>query len=157
MVLSKWSEDERIVVLSGAGLSSASGVPTFREADGLWERHRLEDVATPEAWLRDRDLVRCFYDARREAVARVQPNPGHHALVRLQTALGPARVMLVTQNIDGLLGRAGAPDVIELHGSLGLLRCEWDESHPHLAISGPQPPEARCTHCGAPLRPAVVW
>lgn len=150
-------EQAQFVVLSGAGLSSASGVPTFRDGNGLWENHRIEDVATPDAWFRNRELVRRFYDARRAAVAKAQPNAGHLALARLQQELGPERVMLVTQNIDGLLTRAGAPEVIEMHGSLAQLRCEFDESHPLVAISGPQPPDGKCAICGSLLRPAVVW
>ncbi len=145
-----------VVVLSGAGLSAASGVPTFRGAGGLWEGHAVEDVATPEAWVRDATLVRRFYDARRAGVARVAPNAGHYALARLQRALGPARVLLVTQNIDGLLGVAGAPEVLEMHGALRKLRCAAREDHPWVDIVGDQDPRARCA-CGAPLRPAVVW
>lgn len=149
--------DARVVVLSGAGLSKASGVPTFRDADGLWEGHRVEDVATPGAWLRDREIVRRFYDQRRIACARVEPNRGHAALARLQRTLGPDRCALVTQNIDGLLGRAGAPDVIEMHGSLWRLRCEADEEHPRHPVEGRQDRDARCALCGALLRPDVVW
>lgn len=147
----------RVVVLSGAGLSAASGVPTFRGAGGLWEGHRVEDVATPEAWRRDPTLVRRFYDMRRIALAGIVPNPGHHALARLQHAWGPARVTLVTQNIDGLLGLAGAPEVIEMHGALRSLRCDADEAHPRVDVSGAQDPAARCGACGGALRPAIVW
>lgn len=146
----------RIVVLSGAGLSAPSGVPTFRDANGLWEGHRVEDVATPDAWERDAELVRRFYDARRLACARVRPNPGHAALARLQAALGP-RVLLVTQNIDGLLGAAGCVDTIEMHGSLWKLRCEHAEGHPWVDVRGEQDPDAACAECGGRLRPAVVW
>lgn len=144
------------VVLSGAGLSAASGVPTFRGAGGLWEGYDVQQVATPEAWERDPDLVRRFYDARRTALEGVRPNPGHDALVRLQDQLGPHRVVLVTQNIDGLLGAAGAKEVLEIHGALRSLRCERDEDHPWVPVAGPQDPEARCG-CGGRLRPAVVW
>lgn len=145
----------RIVVLSGAGLSAASGVPTFRGAGGLWEGHRFEDVATPEAWQRDPALVRRFYDERRVGMAHARPNAGHHALAKLQTAR-PEHVTLVTQNIDGLLGEAGAPDVIEMHGAIRSLRCARDEAHAWVPVSGRQDPEATCG-CGAPLRPAIVW
>lgn len=149
--------DARVVVLSGAGLSKASGVPTFRDADGLWEGHRVEDVATPAAWTRNRELVRRFYDLRRNACARVEPNPGHLAMARLQQTLGPARCALITQNIDGLLQKGGCPDVIEMHGSLWRLRCEYDEHHPRVPVHGDQDPQARCEDCGALLRPDVVW
>ncbi|MDP2315809.1 MAG: NAD-dependent deacylase [Pseudomonadota bacterium] len=146
----------RVVVLSGAGLSAASGVPTFRGAGGLWEGHAVEDVATPEAWRRDPELVRRFYDARRSALTGVVPNAGHRALVRLQAAWGTERVLLVTQNIDGLLGVAGAQEVLEMHGALRKLRCSASEGHPWVDIVGDQDRTARCA-CGAPLRPAVVW
>ncbi|MFZ5477757.1 MAG: NAD-dependent deacylase [Myxococcota bacterium] len=145
----------RVVVLSGAGLSAASGVPTFRDANGLWEGHRVEDVATPEAWWRDPATVRRFYDERRVACAKVSPNAGHNALARLRAAWG-ARVTLVTQNIDGLLGAAGCDDVVEMHGSLWHLRCEHDETHPWVPVRGPQDADATCA-CGGRLRPAVVW
>lgn len=147
----------RVVVLSGAGLSAASGVPTFRGAGGLWEGHRVEDVATPEAWRRDPTLVRRFYDMRRVAIAGVVPNAGHHALARLQHAWGAARVTLVTQNIDGLLGLAGAPEVIEMHGALRKLRCDADEAHPWVDVAGAQDTSVRCGVCGGVLRPAIVW
>lgn len=146
----------RVVVLSGAGLSAASGVPTFRGGGGLWEGHAVEDVATPQAWVRDPRLVRRFYDERRAGVAAARPNAGHHALVRLQQVWGPERVLLVTQNIDGLLGAAGAAEVLEMHGALRKLRCEAREDHPWVDVVGAQDPELRCA-CGAALRPAVVW
>lgn len=146
----------KVVVLSGAGLSAASGVPTFRDGDGLWEGHDVTEVATPEAWVRDRTLVRRFYDDRRVACAAVRPNPGHLALARLQEAWGSERVVLVTQNIDGLLRKAGCTDVIEMHGSLWRLRCDRDPAHPRVAVDGRQDPEARCA-CGGWRRPAVVW
>ena len=144
------------VVLSGAGLSAASGVPTFRGAGGLWEGHAVTDVATPEAWERNPELVRRFYDARRLAMRGIVPNAGHEALVRLQATLGADRVLLVTQNIDGLLGLAGAREVLEIHGALRSLRCERDEDHPWTSVSGEQDPDARCG-CGGRMRPAVVW
>lgn len=145
----------RIVVLSGAGLSAASGVPTFRGAGGLWEGHRFEDVATPEAWLRDPALVRRFYDERRVGMAHAKPNAGHYALARLQ-AERPNDVTLVTQNIDGLLNEAGCTDVIEMHGAIRSLRCAWEEGHAWVPVSGYQDAEVRCA-CGGPLRPAIVW
>ena len=148
---------ERVVILSGAGLSAASGVPTFRGSDGLWEGHRFEDVATPEAWTRDAELVRTFYDERRLACEQVEPNDGHRALAELQRAWGPDRVVLVTQNIDGLLQRARCPQVIEMHGSLSRLRCEHDETHPHVPVSGRQSRTLSCTVCAGRMRPAVVW
>lgn len=149
--------DGPVLFLSGAGLSAPSGIPTFRGADGLWEGHDISEVATPEAWVADPGLVRRFYDARREGVARAHPNAGHSALARLQAAWGTDRVRLVTQNVDGLLQRAGAIDVVEMHGSLWQLRCEAHEEHPHVPVTGPQDPAGRCARCGAALRPAIVW
>jgi NAD-dependent deacetylase len=146
-----------LVVLSGAGLSAASGLSTFRDAGGLWEGHRVQDVATPEAWARDPALVRHFYDERRLGAEGVAPNAGHLALARLQRAVGPEGVVLVTQNVDGLLQAAGAVDVIEMHGGLSRLRCERAEAHPRVPVRGRQDPSARCAACGAPLRPDIVW
>ncbi len=150
-------EGRRVVVLSGAGLSKASGIPTFRDADGLWEGHAITEVATPEAWAADPARVRRFYDQRRIAVAAALPNDGHFALARLQHALGVKRCTLITQNIDGLLQKAGAEHVLEMHGSLFRLRCEASADHPTVGIFGAQPPDQRCTRCGAALRPDVVW
>jgi len=150
-------EGTRVVVLSGAGLSQASGIPTFRDSDGLWEGRSIEEVATPEGWQADRELVRTFYDQRRIACAQVLPNPGHEALARLQHALGVKRCTLVTQNIDGLLQKASAADVIEMHGSLWRLRCEREATHPLIGVYGAQSREARCSVCDAMLRPDVVW
>ena len=147
----------RIVVLSGAGLSRASGIPTFRDADGLWEGHDILQVATPAAWQRDRALVRKFYDERRSSCAAVIPNEGHTALARLQHTLGTKRCTLVTQNIDGLLQKASADEVIEMHGSLFRLRCSSHADHPRISIFGPQSSDRRCTICGAFLRPDIVW
>jgi len=147
----------RIVVLSGAGLSKPSGIPTFRDADGLWEGHDITEVATPEAWFRDRELVRTFYDHRRVACANVLPNPGHDALAALQHNLGAKHVTLVTQNIDGLLQKASAEDVIEMHGSLWRLKCEHDDGHPRVGVYGPQSRTAVCSTCGVLMRPDVVW
>lgn len=150
-------EGRRVVVLSGAGLSKASGIPTFRDAEGLWEGHDVTTVATPEAWEATPDRVRRFYDERRIACAPVLPNDGHFALSRLQHALGVKRCTLITQNIDGLLQKASAEHVIEMHGSLFRLRCSADVEHPMVGVFGPQNPDATCRICGAPMRPDVVW
>lgn len=145
----------RIVVLTGAGVSAESGVPTFRDADGLWEGHRVEDVATPQAFSRDPDIVQGFYDLRRKALDVVAPNPAHEALARLQREhAGP--VDLVTQNIDDLLERAGCTDVIHMHGRLRTAWCttcgERCDSPARLLDDPP------CPQCGAlTLRPDVVW
>ncbi len=144
----------RIVVLTGAGISAESGVPTFRDADGLWEGYRVEEVATPEAFDHDPDTVQRFYDARRVALATVEPNPAHHALAALETALGD-ELLVVTQNIDDLHERAGSTRVTHMHGELRSALCcgcrrrtPWDGELAH----GPA-----CADCGAVLRPDVVW
>ncbi len=146
-----------LLVLSGAGLSAASGVPTFRDKDGLWEGHEITQVATPSAWFDDRDLVRRFYSERRLACAQVEPNAGHFALAELQNTLGSDQVVLITQNIDGLLQRAGCQEVVEMHGSLWRLRCEESPYHPIIEFEGAQDGSELCAQCGSALRPDVVW
>jgi NAD-dependent protein deacetylase/lipoamidase len=144
-----------IVVLTGAGISAESGVPTFRDADGLWEGHRVEDVATPEAYDRQPTTVHRFYDARRAVLAAVEPNPAHHALARLEQAVGD-QLLVVTQNIDDLHERAGSTRVLHMHGELRSALCRscrgrfpWEED------LGDFPP---CPGCGTTeLRPDVVW
>src|SRR5690349_7582272 len=112
-----------IVVLTGAGISAESGVPTFRAADGLWEGHRVEDVATPEGFERDPGNVQRFYDARRRALASVQPNTAHLALARLERAIGDD-LLVVTQNVDDLHERAGTRNLVHMHGELLRALCE---------------------------------
>lgn len=144
----------RLAVLTGAGVSAESGVPTFRDAQtGLWARYRPEELATPEAFARNPRLVWEWYAWRRQLVAEAQPNAGHRALVSLQQRF--ADLALITQNVDGLHQRAGAHDVIELHGNIARIVCSrgcgpCSEFDPR----GAPPP---CPHCGAPLRPDVVW
>lgn len=116
----------RVVVLTGAGISAESGIQTFRAADGLWEEHRVEDVATPEGFARDPALVQAFYNARRRQLQQpeIAPNAAHLALAKLEEALGD-RFLLVTQNIDNLHERAGNRNVIHMHGELLKVRCAW--------------------------------
>ena len=145
----------RIVVLTGAGVSAESGVPTFRDADGLWEGHRVEDVATPEAYDYRPSVVHRFYDARRRALAAVDPNPAHRALARLEGELGDD-LLVVTQNIDDLHERAGSKRITHMHGELLSALCRACRSrvrwHHDLADLPP------CPRCGAcELRPDVVW
>ena len=145
----------RVVVLTGAGVSAESGVPTFRDADGLWEGHRVEDVATPEAYDHQPSVVHRFYDARRAALATVDPNPAHLALARLEEALGDD-LLVVTQNIDDLHERGGSTRLVHMHGRLRSAWCracdgrtDW---HDELADHPP------CPRCGVTeLRPDVVW
>jgi NAD-dependent deacetylase len=146
----------RIVVLTGAGVSAESGVPTFRGPDGLWEGHRVEDVATPEAFRRDPRLVQTFYDARRAALGRVAPNPAHLALARLD-AEWPGDFLLVTQNVDDLHERGGSRRLLHMHGELRSAWCTaCDARQPAPAELLPAPP---CRACGMPgrLRPDIVW
>ncbi|ADD76675.1 NpdA [Pantoea ananatis LMG 20103] len=148
----------RIVVLTGAGISAESGINTFRAADGLWEEHRVEDVATPEGFRRDPALVQRFYNARRQQLQQpeIQPNAAHLALAELEQVLGD-NFLLVTQNIDNLHERAGNSRVLHMHGELLKVRCansgqviDWHED-----VTA----EDRCTCCQFPsvLRPHVVW
>src|SRR5262245_32465939 len=146
----------RVAVLTGAGVSAESGLPTFRGDGGLWEGHRVEDVATPEAFARDPDLVWRFYNMRRAKLWTVRPNPGHVALVDMERRWGSDQFVLSTQNIDGLHRAAGSLRVLELHGNLARVRCtgcDRAESRPGEDL-GPLP---RCGACGELLRPDIVW
>ncbi|MEE4146088.1 MAG: NAD-dependent deacylase [Halieaceae bacterium] len=146
----------RVVILTGAGISAESGVPTFRDADGLWERHDPMDIATPEAFRRDPALVYRFYNARRAQLARVQPNAAHKALARLQRDF-PGEVFLVTQNVDDLHERGGSPQVCHMHGELRAMSCTACERSMH--VEGDFDGASSCPACGAggKLRPDVVW
>ncbi len=145
----------RIVVLTGAGISAESGVPTFRDAGGLWEGHRVEDVATPEAFDRDPETVLRFYDARRRALAGVQPNAAHRALARLEATAG-IDLLTVTQNVDDLHERAGSLSLIHMHGELRRARCTRCDARPIWDADLLHRPA--CPVCGRPaLRPDVVW
>ena len=146
---------ERIVVLTGAGVSAESGVPTFRGPDGLWEGHRLEDVATPEAFRRNPALVQRFYDARRAALGEVQPNAAHRALARLDRAW-PGELLLVTQNVDDLHERAGSTRLLHMHGELLSALCTACGGRSRVAGSGLA--DICCPECGlSRLRPDIVW
>lgn len=145
-----------LVFLTGAGVSAESGVPTFRGPDGLWEGHRVEDVATPEAFRRDPALVQAFYDARRAALARVEPNAAHRALARLDR-LWPGELLLVTQNVDDLHDRAGSFRLLHMHGELRSAWCQaCDRRH---RWEGPLADGPACPACrlAGHLRPDIVW
>ena len=147
----------RVVVLTGAGISAESGIRTFRDNDGLWEDHRIEDVATPEAFERNPSLVYRFYNARRAQLQEesVKPNSAHSALARLEEAF-QGNLMLVTQNVDNLHERGGSKTVFHMHGELLSARCAitgkcfpWSSSFDHTT---------RCPCCTRPtLRPDIVW
>jgi len=144
-----------IVILTGAGVSAESGIDTFRGAGGLWENHRVEDVATPEAFARDPDLVLRFYDMRREAIQHKQPNEAHAALARLDAAW-PGELLIVTQNVDDLHERGGARRLLHMHGEHLLAWCTaCDVRSPWHDPLAQRPP---CPACGKPaLRPDIVW
>ena len=145
----------KIVVLTGAGISAESGVPTFRDADGLWEGHRVEDVATPDGFLADPETVQRFYDERRAALAAVGPNPAHVALAELERAVGDD-LLLVTQNIDDLHERAGSSRVLHMHGELLSALCAGCGRRDRW--QGPMLGAPPCGACGTgDLRPDVVW
>lgn len=164
VVAARLSAARNLLVLTGAGMSAESGVPTFREAQtGLWAQFNPLDLATPDAWMRDRELVWAWYCWRASLVRRAEPHEGHRVLARLGKRL--SALQLVTQNVDDLHHRAGSEDVIHLHGSLFAPRCDTcgvaAEAHviPSVPIDGPPqrltPPA--CAHCAGHLRPGVVW
>ncbi|WP_203581229.1 NAD-dependent deacylase [Microbacterium hibisci] len=145
----------RIVVLTGAGISAESGVPTFRGPDGLWEGHDIEDVATPEGFERDPDTVLAFYDARRRVAASVVPNAAHRALARLEGAIGDD-LLVVTQNVDDLHERAGSHNLVHMHGELFRALCLACGARP--TCDGDLIDRPHCPACGERmLRPDVVW
>jgi NAD-dependent deacetylase len=145
-----------IVILTGAGVSAESGLATFRGPDGLWEGHRVEDVATPGAFRRDPALVHAFYDARRAKLAAVQPNAAHKALARLD-AEWPGDLLLVTQNVDDLHERAGSRRLIHMHGELTKGWCLTCDQR--FRWEGPMGEGASCPNCHAEgqVRPDIVW
>jgi NAD-dependent deacetylase len=145
-----------VAVLSGAGISAESGVATFRGAGGLWEGHRIEEVATPQAFEREPELVWRFYNLRRAALSTVRPNPGHRALAVLEDHYTSDRFTVVTQNIDGLHRAAGSRNVLELHGNLARVRCTGCGLIEDRGLL-PLPDMPRCSSCGSLLRPDVIW
>ena len=148
-------EHKNIVILTGAGVSAESGIDTFRSAGGLWEQHRVEDVATPEGFARDPELVLRFYDMRRATIQEKLPNPAHEALARLD-AEWPGELLIVTQNVDDLHERAGARRVLHMHGThLNAWCTSCDIRSPWRGALIDRPP---CPVCQArTLRPDVVW
>ena len=149
-------EIHNIVILTGAGISAESGLATFRGPEGLWEGHRVEDVATPEAFARDPVLVHRFYDARRENLARVEPNDAHRALARLD-AKWPGGLLIVTQNVDDLHERAGAKRLLHMHGEF---KSGWCRAcNARMAWESEMGGHAMCPECGVrgQMRPDIVW
>ena len=144
-----------IVILTGAGVSAESGIDTFRSEGGLWEQHRVEDVATPEAFARDPDLVLRFYDMRRAAIQQKEPNAAHFALAKLDIEW-PGNLLIVTQNVDNLHERAGASRLLHMHGEHLNAWCTACDSRPRW--TGTLIDRPACPACGEKaLRPDVVW
>ena len=150
--------DDRVFVLTGAGISAESGLPTFRASDGLWAGHSIEDVCTPEAWKRNPALVWEFYSGRRSDGAKAEPNPAHVALAELEARLGE-RFFLCTQNVDDLHERAGSVRLVHMHGELTKARCERECGRPPVEdrkVYKSLDEVGRCA-CGGRLRPHIVF
>jgi len=151
---------DRVFVLTGAGISAESGLPTFRDSDGLWAGHAIEDVCTPEAWERNPELVWQFYSARRAAAEKATPNPAHLALAELEDQLvDEGSFFLCTQNVDDLHEKAGSRRVQHMHGDLFTSRCSAEcglPPHTDRALYPTIDSVARC-ECGELLRPHIVW
>lgn len=147
-----------IVILTGAGVSAESGIQTFRASDGLWENHRIEDVATPEGFAQDPQLVHQFYNKRRQQLLsdEIKPNQGHVALAELEKKAG-FNVLVVTQNIDNLHERAGSKNIIHMHGEL--LKCFCTRTQQRFPVLDDLNTDTQCTCCKttASLRPDIVW
>ncbi len=144
---------KHLVVLTGAGISAESGLKTFRDSDGLWENHRIEDVATPEAFARNPKLILDFYNMRRKAAAEAEPNIAHLTLAQMETDF---RVTLITQNVDDLHERAGSSRVLHLHGELSKVR-STENSHLIYDIGEKEINLGDMAEDGAQLRPHIVW
>ena len=144
----------RVFVLTGAGISAESGIATFRDANGMWERYRFEEVASPEGWRAHPEVVWRFYTQRRAQAGGCQPNPAHLALARLERALGD-RLFLCTQNVDDLHEQAGSTRLTHMHGELFRSRCESCD-RPSFADRSTAETIQRCP-CGARIRPQIVW
>jgi len=148
---------DRVFILTGAGVSAESGIPTFRGAGGLWRNHRIEEVASPYAWQRDPRLVWEFYSMRRRVAAAARPNPGHEALAKVEESLQD-RLFLCTQNVDDLHEQAGSRRVVHMHGELFKSRCDRCDRAPFEDVETYEPPRPipRC-HCGGQIRPHICW
>ncbi len=144
---------KKIVVLTGAGISAESGIRTFRDSNGLWEEHRIEDVATFEAWQRNPDLVLDFYNQRRKQLYEVKPNAGHLALVELEKKFD---VHIITQNVDDLHEQAGSSNVLHLHGELKKVRSTVDDRLVY-TLDGWELKKGDLCEKGSQLRPHIVW
>jgi NAD-dependent deacetylase len=151
------SAQDRTFVLTGAGVSAESGIPTFRGVGGLWRNYRIEEVASPYAWRRDPGLVWEFYSMRRRAAAEAKPNPAHFVLARLEQALGE-RFLLCTQNVDNLHEQAGSSRLVHMHGELFRSRCDSCSRTPFPDSNTYEPPcEIPRCDCGGRIRPHICW
>lgn len=144
---------KKIIVLSGAGMSAESGIQTFRDSDGLWNKYRFEDLASPQAWLSQPEVVMDFYNFRRKIVWEAQPNAGHKALVRLEDKYN---VQIITQNVDDLHERAGSSNVLHLHGEIKKARSTVDENLVYEMDHWEMKMGDECEK-GSQLRPHIVW
>ena len=157
-VRERLTKASRVAVLTGAGISADSGIPTFRGPEGLWKNFRAEDLATPGAFERDPKLVWEWYNWRRELLATKEPNPAHRALVKMEAGMESrqGQFRLLTQNVDGLHGRAGSRNLVELHGNIWKVRCTGCGAvSEDRRVPIPIPPY--CPSCGKMLRPHIVW
>jgi len=145
---------KKLVVLTGAGISAESGIRTFRDSNGLWENHRIEDVATPSAWARNRELVLDFYRGRWEQLAQVEPNAGHKALVELEQAFD---THIITQNVDDLHERAGSSQILHLHGELRYARSSLGKDTRLYELEDRYIRMGDTAADGSQLRPHIVW
>ncbi len=152
-----FSPADHVFVLTGAGISAESGIPTFRGVGGLWRNYRVEEVASPEAWRRDPRLVWEFYSMRRRVAAAAQPNAAHRALARLEGRL-QERLLICTQNVDNLHEQAGSRNVLHMHGELFKSRCDTCRQAPFDDHNLYEPPAEvpRCA-CGGRIRPHICW
>jgi NAD-dependent deacetylase len=151
------SPTDCVFVLTGAGVSAESGIPTFRDAGGLWRNYRIEEVASPAAWSRDPRLVWDFYSMRRRVASSAKPNPAHFALAKLERDL-PGRLFVCTQNVDDLHEQAGSTAVAHMHGELFKSRCDTCSRPPFADTQTYEPPSEipRC-ECGGRIRPHICW
>jgi NAD-dependent deacetylase len=154
-LIRKMKEARRVAVLTGAGISAESGVPTFRGENGLWKKFRPEELANVNAFLRNPDLVWEWYQYRRKLIEEVQPNPGHYALARMEKIY--PEFLLITQNVDGLHQRAGSTKIVELHGNILRNRCIECSTGYEEVVWEKGKGVPRCEKCGGLIRPDVVW
>ncbi len=149
--------EDRVFVLTGAGVSAESGIPTFRGVGGLWRNYRIQEVASPDAWARDPALVWEFYSMRRRVAAAARPNPAHAALADLEKKIGD-RLFMCTQNVDNLHEQAGSRQVAHMHGELFVSRCDRCPRQPFADTSTYEPPAVvpQC-ECGGRIRPHICW